>query len=328
MFVIFDGREGCAIAIFELAVSRAGYTETAFCFASSLIMGKRKRINRPLRARSADVESARLWKSSVSGIELFEARLLTHKFGKHIHDAYTIGLNETGRGQCFHRKEMHQHYPGSFNCINPGEVHTGEAASEQGWGFRNLYVSTGVVEQAIAQLDWPANKLPNFSQMVVNDPDLQQTFRQLFHSLDGRTSQLEQQSLLLQFLFNLFSRHAHIQQVPKNAGLESKAILQVLDYLQAHCTEDVSVNDLASLVNLNPHYLIRCFSLQVGLPPHRYKHHLQLLRAKRSLHSPKPLAEIAIDSGFYDQSHFNRAFKQTFGLPPGRYRRHYRRHHR
>ncbi|PZO18968.1 MAG: AraC family transcriptional regulator [Leptolyngbya foveolarum] len=270
--------------------------------------------------RSSHIESARLWQSATSGVELFEARLLTHKFGKHIHDAYTVGLNETGQGQCFYRKEMHQHHPGSFNCINPGEVHTGEAISGLGWGFRNLYVSVATVEQVIAQLDWPDNKLPKFFKMVVDDPTLQQTFYSLFHSLDDPTSQLEQQSLLLQFLSHLFSRHACVSRKQKGAGSESKAVSLVLDYLAAHCTEDVSVNDLARLVDLSPHYLIRCFGKQVGLPPHRYKHHLQLLKAKRSLHSQKPLAEIAIDNGFYDQSHFNRAFKQTFGLPPGHYR--------
>ena len=271
--------------------------------------------------RLNQVESARLWKSATFGIELFEARLLTHRFGKHIHDAYTIGLNETGQGQCFHRKEMHQHYPGSFNCINPGEIHTGEVVSKQGWGFRNLYVSTATVERVMAQLGWLDNKLPKFSEMVVDDPTLQQTFYWLFRSLDEPTSKLEQESLLLKFLSDLFSRHACVPPQQKKTGSESKAISLVLDYLAVHSTDDVSVNDLARLVDLNPHYLIRCFGEQVGLSPHRYKNHLQLLSAKRSLlHSQKPLSEIAIDNGFYDQSHFNRAFKQTYGLPPGQYR--------
>ena len=58
-------------------------------------MGNGFHNNKPVRVNPAPVEPAQLWKSSVLGIELFEARLLTHKFGKHIHDAYTIGLNET-----------------------------------------------------------------------------------------------------------------------------------------------------------------------------------------------------------------------------------------
>lgn len=271
--------------------------------------------------RPGRVESAQLWNASKNGIELFEARLLTHKFGKHFHEAYTIGLNETGKGQCLHQREMHYHYPGSFNCINPGEVHTGEVASERGWGFRNIYISSAVMGQVVEQLALPRNKLPHFSEIVVDDSSLQQPFYQLFNSLNSPVSQLEQESLLLQFLSRLFSRHTCIQNKPIGSGIETKAILTVLEYLKAHYTEDIPVSGLARLVNLNPHYLIRCFHKQIGLPPHRYKQHLQLLSAKRSLHSQKPLAEVAVDSGFYDQSHLNRAFKRTFGLSPGRYRK-------
>ena len=124
--------------------------------------------------KSVRVDFARLWNPSAFGIELFEAQLWTHRFGKHFHDAYTIGLNESGEGRCFYRRELHHHYPGSFNCINPGEGHTGEVVSDSGWGFRNLYVSTAVVGQVVAQLHMPIARLPRFSKMVVENSDLQQ----------------------------------------------------------------------------------------------------------------------------------------------------------
>lgn len=53
---------------------------------------------------------------------------------------------------------------------------------------------------------------------------------------------------------------------------------------------------------------------------HFYQRHWQLMQAKRSLHTDQPIADIAIAYGFYDQSHLNRAFKQTFGVTPGQYR--------
>ncbi|MEO1069733.1 MAG: AraC family transcriptional regulator, partial [Cyanobacteria bacterium J06638_6] len=91
-------------------------------------------------------------------------------------------------------------------------------------------------------------------------------------------------------------------------------------YLEAHYTENISIATLAQQVGLSPFYLIRSFRQQVGLPPHSYQRHWQLIQVKRSLHTTQPLADIAIAHGFYDQSHLNRAFKQTFGVTPGQYR--------
>ena len=269
----------------------------------------------------ANAEFAQLWTVSTPGVELFQAQLFQHKLGKHFHDAYVIGLNEGGQGRCLHQNKTHCHYPGSFNLIDPGEVHTGEAASDSGWAFRNIYISIPLVRQVLAQLDWPSQSLPHFPEIVVSDPSLHASFYQLFWALNESLSPLKQQSLLLAFLSRLFSKHAQLKQDQREPKPEMKAIVSVCAYLQEHCTSAVSIEDLANLVNLNPYYLIRCFRQQMGISPHRYKQHWQLLAAKKALHSHDSLAAIALQHGFYDQSHFNRVFKQTFALPPGAYRK-------
>lgn len=270
---------------------------------------------------SPHVDAAQLWNAPIPGIELFKAQLFQHRLGKHFHNAYAIGLNEGGQGRCLHQRETHYHTPGSFNCIDPYEIHTGEPASTDGWAFRTIYISLPAVKQALAQLGWSAQQLPHFPKIVVNDPSLRSHYCRLFQALSESPSQLTQQSLLLQFLSRLFSRHAQLRPQQKRAKAESKAISLIRDYLEAHCVENISIDDLAKLAGLNPYYLIRCFRQQVGIPPHCYKQHWQLLAAKQALHTEKPLADIATEYGFYDQSHFTRAFKQTFALPPGAYRK-------
>ena len=269
------------------------------------------------------LDSARLWKTSLPGVELFEARLYRHRFGKHFHQAYTIGFNESGQGCCQHHGDSYIHSPGSFNLINPGDIHTGQvAAHSRGWGFRNIYVDFALIEQVLTQLDWPGQGIPYFRAPIVQAPYLSPLFYELFRALTLPATRLRQQSLLLDLLSELFQLNAENRFILRPAKPESAAVAQVKTYLETHYTENTSLARLSQLVNLSPYYLIRCFRQQVGCAPHQYQRHWQLAQAKRALQTGQDsLAAIAAAHGFYDQSHLNRAFKQTYGVTPGQYQK-------
>jgi len=268
---------------------------------------------------NAPVEFAQLWQSNLPGIELFNARLVHHAFAKHMHEEYTIGINQAGEGCFSYRGNTWHAYPGSFNLINPGEVHTGQAAATAGWTFRNLYITVTLMEQVLTQLSG-GRSLPHFSAPVVHDPALQTIFHTLFRSLSKPTSLLTCQSLLLEGISRLLLQYGVSDQQVRSPKLETRAVTLIRAYLEAHYAEPITIETLAQLASLSPYYLIRSFQQQVGLPPHQYQRHWQLMHAKRSLRTTKPLAEIAAEHGFYDQSHFNRIFKRAFGITPGQYR--------
>ena len=271
---------------------------------------------------TAPTESACLWKPPLFGLELFEATLFSQQFGKHFHAAYTIGVNEEGLGCCLLRGDNQHHYPGSLKLLNPGEVHTGQAVSaDTGWSFRNIYIDVTAVERALAQFDYARPGLPYFKEAIVWDPALRSRFYELFQALTAPPSPLQQQSLLLELLAQIFLRGDTSWVDFHIPGAESKAVAVVRAYLEAHYAERVTLDELAQLVNLSPYYLIRSFRQQVGCPPYQYQQQWQLLRAKQALQTPDAIAAIAIAHGFYDQSHLTRAFKQAFGVTPGQYQK-------
>ena len=263
---------------------------------------------------------AQLWTSNLKGIELFQAHFIRHTFNKHFHESYTIGLNDGGRGQCLYRGTICDNNPGSFNLINPGEVHTGQVADEGGWAFRNLYISVPLMESLLFQTEWSGEKRPHLQGLSIRDESLRLLFNRLFLAIDEPTSLLKQQSLLLEFLSTLFLRYGEFGSITSASRNESKAVAIVRSYIEAHYVDNISIETLSNLVGLSPYYLIRSFRQQVGLPPHGYQGQVRLLRAKQALRSPQSLAEVAVNVGFYDQSHLTRKFKQSFGITPGQYR--------
>jgi len=65
--------------------------------------------------------------------------------------------------------------------------------------------------------------------------------------------------------------------------------------------------------------LIRHFRARFGTTPYRYLIMRRLQQARALITLGQPLAGIAAETGFSDQSHFNRHFRQAFGLTPGRW---------
>jgi AraC family transcriptional regulator len=86
--------------------------------------------------------------------------------------------------------------------------------------------------------------------------------------------------------------------------------------------DGVSIAAIAAEAGVHPVHLARMFRACYGTSPGSYARRVRLDRAAERLAATDvPLAEVATDAGFADQSHFTRAFRRHTGLPPGRYRR-------
>jgi AraC family transcriptional regulator len=93
------------------------------------------------------------------------------------------------------------------------------------------------------------------------------------------------------------------------------------EYIDLHLEKDLSVEDLAAHLGISTSYFARSFRSSVGLAPHAYVMRRRLLRAQELLASTDlPLIDIALATGFADQSHFCRRFHQMTGMPPRTFR--------
>ena len=105
-------------------------------------------------------------------------------------------------------------------------------------------------------------------------------------------------------------------------GLSPFLLSRVVDYLQAHLDEDLTLRRLADVLQMSPYHFARAFKQSTGLSPHQYLLEQRVERAKKMLEDNRQsIAEIAYLLGFPSQSHFTVIFRKTVGLTPGVYRK-------
>lgn len=74
------------------------------------------------------------------GVELYHAHISRHAFEPHAHEAFGIGMIETGAGRFRYRGAQHVAPAQSLVLTNPDELHTGGSVSEDGWQHRTIYL--------------------------------------------------------------------------------------------------------------------------------------------------------------------------------------------
>jgi AraC family transcriptional regulator len=105
------------------------------------------------------------------------------------------------------------------------------------------------------------------------------------------------------------------------SGLSRERLSRVVDYIDAHLDNDLSVLELANVAFLSQYHFGKMFKRSTGQNPHQYVTNRRIERAGSLLRTGKlTLSQIAFAVGFQDQSQFTTIFKRYIGTTPGEYR--------
>ena len=109
--------------------------------------------------------------------------------------------------------------------------------------------------------------------------------------------------------------------IPYRGGLPTYRLKRVLDYIGDNLAEEISLEQLAAVVGMSPHYFAELFKKSTGHSPHRYVLFQRIERAKQLLATPghRSIVEVGLDSGFQNPSHFARVFRKFVGTSPSRF---------
>ena len=128
--------------------------------------------------------------------------------------------------------------------------------------------------------------------------------------------------VLMHELFRL-ERTAPAAARPIRGGLPAWQQKRVVEFIEEHLAEEISLAALAELVDLSLFHFARAFRQLFGAPPHRYHMARRMDRAKSLLQRPAlSVTQIGARIGFRETSSFTRAFRKFTGLTPTEYRHH------
>jgi AraC-like DNA-binding protein len=154
----------------------------------------------------------------------------------------------------------------------------------------------------------------------VNDP-LAAAIRQLCDLAERDHDPVERETLLARMLTELIAHYSDYATDRPCPAVPDSAIQPARDYIQACYAQKLSLDALAQTCHLSPYHFQRVFVEHMGLSPHDYLMHTRIRHSKSLLRQGMPLADVAQDVGFVDQSHFTHSFKRIVGLTPGYFAR-------
>ena len=255
------------------------------------------------------------------GIELLHAHYVHHNYERHAHDAYALGITESGVQSFTYRGVYHASAAGTVLVLLPGEVHDGHAGAPEGFTYRMLYIEPRAVAEALADaMERPA-ALPFVPQPLLRDGTLAALIRSLHQSLSEPAAAMERDAHFQRMVIALAVLHADgVHRLPR-PGASPQAIGRMRDFLHANFAADVSATELAAVAGMSRFHASRQFRRTYGMAPHAYLLKLRLAEARRLIAAGEPLAAAAAGAGFVDQSHLSRRFKGAFGITPGQFAR-------
>lgn len=129
-------------------------------------------------------------------------------------------------------------------------------------------------------------------------------------------------STLITHLIRHYSNQEQQHSKPLSNPLSKQKLQQVIDYIYQNLDRDLTLAELAKLVQISPSYFSILFKQTTGITPHQYVIQCRIEHAKQLLRQNNmAIADIALRLGFSHQSHLSRHFKKLVGVTPKQFRK-------
>lgn len=157
------------------------------------------------------------------------------------------------------------------------------------------------------------NMIISNSRLIQNSQDYYiHHYRQLTHEYSSFQTMLES---LIQMLDTSPEPEENQEQI------SNSYFLKIMKYINTYYNENISLKDIAEVVNMNPNYISQVFKKSTGTTFSRYLTDLRINHAKKLLETTNTsINDISLQTGFNDYFYFLKTFKKYTGKTPSEYR--------
>jgi AraC-like DNA-binding protein len=240
-------------------------------------------------------------------IEFIHTKTHSNAYKKHHHPMLAISTIKKGKIYIVYDDKEALLLPNTLAIFNPYENHKTTDIDENSSDYYTLYCDLPWCENIQKEL-YESEDFLELKPLIIEDKLLYETFLSLYDSLDEKEVSL--------FMRELFKRYCSVQSAKEVKDKKSKALKKIKLFLEDADYKTVTVDLLSQSANVNPNYLIKLFKKEYGLSPHAYIINQKIYKSKKLLEQNIPIAEVAIELGFFDQSHFHKAFKSVYAITP------------
>lgn len=266
-------------------------------------------------------EAPRFWRDAA--LPFIEARAIADGrkvcYSRHSHDHFSIGAITAGRSTYIHEQSNFQVESGTVVLMNPGDVHACNPIDDQPWSYLMLYVDTQWLRDLQRRIGFDENlDFQGFTTTHSRDVELFAALGRLYEQLvDEQLDATSKHAAAETFFIDLQLR---LNPAGRPDRGSHPGLMRAAQFIHDHCSEALKLEDICIAAQLSPSYLSRAFKRHYGMTPHAFLVNRRIQFARRQLREGKLIADVALDSGFADQAHFQRAFKQHLAATPGQYR--------
>ncbi|CAN7696664.1 AraC family transcriptional regulator [Pseudoduganella sp. LjRoot289] len=266
----------------------------------------------------------RFWRDA--SLPFIEARSIDEGrkvcYVKHSHETFSIGAISCGRTDYINKTARQRVGPGAVVVMNPGDVHGCNPVADEPWSYRMLYVDRAWLGGL--QHEWGVSANQDFRPFAATmsmAPALYAGFNRFYEVLtDGAADTLQRQCAAVAFFGQVQSSLDPVAAAVAERSAHRK-LERAAEYISDNCTAALKLEDICGASGLSPSYLIRAFRTRYGMTPHAYLLNRRIQLARGLLKEGGAIAAVALETGFADQAHFQRIFKQFSAATPGQYRR-------
>lgn len=228
------------------------------------------------------------------------------------------------------RKWSRLHPAFHMNVVVVGEQPRGIVRTERPFDCLHVYVPHALVEQAAVESCGvnSGRTVSLVDPMCSRDPFVEQICRQMIHEIacsDG-CSRMMIDCLGQQLIVRLIRQHSSLSGTKvlgakSGPGYRDWRLRRAIDYLDAHLSDDVGLDELTKVVSLSKARIAVLFREGTGEPPHRWLMKRRLARACELLANPSlSITEIAHRCGFASSQHLSIVTRRELAMTPSAYR--------